>query len=134
MFSLIVLSSGTISGLSYNQNAFAASPPGVSVTSPANGATISSSSVTITGTASSSSNIITSVQVSIDGTPYVFASGTTSWSYNANGLAVGIHSITAKATDNQGLIGYSTNVVTGTTIPTGNGQELVFDPANGNIY
>jgi YVTN family beta-propeller protein len=133
-FSLIAVSAGMIFGLSYNQNAFASSPPVVSVTSPANGATVSSSTVSITGTASSSSNTITSVQVSIDGASYVAATGTTSWSYTANGLAAGIHSITVKATDNQGLIGYSTNVVTGTTIPTGNGQELVFDPANGNIY
>ncbi|WP_165775205.1 YncE family protein, partial [Nitrosotalea sinensis] len=134
IFSVVVMSTGTIPGLSYTQNAFASSPPSASVTSPANGATLASSTVTITGTASSSSNTVTSVQVSIDGAPYVTATGTTIWSYTANGLANGVHSITAKAIDNQGLIGYSTNVLTGATIPTGNGQELVFDPANGNIY
>ena len=135
IISAVVMSAGTISGLSYNQNAFAvSSPPDVTVTSPANGASLSSSTVTITGTASSSSNTISTVQVSIDGEPYVAATGTTSWSYTATGLANGLHSITAKATDSQGLIGYSTNVLTGATIPTGNGQELVFDPANGNVY
>ncbi len=134
LFSAVVVSAGTFSGLSSNQNAFASSPPVVSVTSPANGATVPSSTVTITGTASSSSSTISSVQISIDGSSYVPVTGTTSWSYAANGLAVGIHSITAKATDNQGLIGYSTNIVAGTPISVGSAQELVFDPANGNIY
>lgn len=134
LFSVVVVSAGTFSGLSYNQNAFASSPPVVSVTSPANGATVPSSTVTITGTASSSSSTISSVQISIDGSSYVPVTGTTSWSYTANGLAAGIHSITVKATDGQGLIGYSTNIVAGTPISVGAAQELVFDPANGNIY
>lgn len=136
LFSAAMVAAGTISGLSFNQNAFAvSSPPDATVTSPSNGATVSSGTVTITGTASSSSNTISTVQVSVDGAPYVTATGTTSWSYTATGLASGLHSITAKATDNQGLIGYSTNVVASSGVPVGNGgQELVYDPDNGNIY
>jgi hypothetical protein len=73
--------------------------PSVAISSPASGATVSST-VTVSGTASDSISL-SSVQVAVDGGTYSNASGTTSWSFtlNTSSLSNGSHTLTAKATD-----------------------------------
>jgi len=122
---LAVSSSGTISGtptvaatssftaqVKDSTGATAAAPlginigtsalPMVSITTPANGSTISGT-VSLTGSATDTLGI-TSVQVSIDGGSYANASGTTSWTFSVNttALSTGTHSFSAKVTDPSG--------------------------------
>ncbi len=76
--------------------------PTVSITSPANGSTVSGT-VNLIGAATDSLGI-TSVQVSVDGGSYANASGTTSWTFsvNATALSNGTHTFSAKLTDPSG--------------------------------
>jgi len=80
-------------------NVVAAAPPTVSISSPANGATVSGT-VTVSGVASDGV-AISSVQVSVDGGAFANASGTSNWSFalNTNSLANGAHSLSAKVND-----------------------------------
>jgi hypothetical protein len=84
--------------------------PSVSITSPANGATISGS-IVVSGTASDSL-AISSVQLSVDGGSFANASGTTSWSFplNTASLSNGSHSLLAKMTDSAGASASSSPV------------------------
>jgi YVTN family beta-propeller protein len=111
--------------------------PHVVITSPVNGTTIVSSDITVTGMASSKNSTISNVQVSIDGSTYKPANGTTSWSFTKHGLANGIHTILARAIDNLGNVGvsYGSNRVLGSPIPVGTGPvSVAYDPANGDMY
>jgi hypothetical protein len=83
-------------------NVVAAAPPTVSISSPANGATVSGT-VTVSGVASDGV-AISSVQVSVDGGAFANASGTSNWSFalNTNSLANGAHSLSAKVNDAAG--------------------------------
>ena len=94
----------------------AAAPPVVSITSPANGATVSGT-VTVSGTASGS-GAISLVQVSVDGGTFSNASGTNSWNFSLNttSLTEAAHTLTAKVTDSSGQTALSTPV----TITTNN--------------
>lgn len=76
----------------------------ITITAPANDATVSGV-ITVSGNASASGSIA-SVQISIDGGPYVAANGTGSWTYllDTTYLAAGNHKITAKAIDATGNI------------------------------
>ncbi len=76
--------------------------PMVSITTPANGSTITGT-VNLTGSATDTLGIA-SVQVSIDGGSYANASGTTSWTFSVNTTALsnGTHSFSAKVTDPSG--------------------------------
>jgi hypothetical protein len=77
--------------------------PTVSITSPANGATVSGS---VTVTVSASDNVgVTSTGISIDGGAY-----TTSLTWATTSVADGSHTIQARALDAAGNIGYSSTI------------------------
>src|SRR5881296_2137774 len=95
-------------------NVVTAAPPTVSISSPANGATVSGTT-TVSGVASDGLTI-TSVQVSVDGGAFANASGTTNWSFslNTNSLSNGPHTLSAKVNDSTGsatspLVNFSVN-------------------------
>jgi hypothetical protein len=79
-----------------------AAPPAVSISSPANGATVSGTFV-VSGVASDGV-AISSVQLSVDAGAFTTVSGTSSWSYslNSNSLSNGSHSLSAKVNDSAG--------------------------------
>ncbi len=90
-------------------------PPSVSITAPANGATVSGS-VTIAGTAAGAGDVaLAKVEVQIDNGPLALASGAASWTYSldATGLAAGSHAVTAKATD---IAGHSSSASINVTV------------------
>ncbi len=94
-------------------------PPVVSITSPANNATVSGI-VTVSGTASD--NIaVAATAVSIDGGPLVATAGTTSWTFSTNSLSLanGSHAVAAVATDSSG------NRATNTISVTVNNPDVV---------
>src|SRR5437016_666131 len=84
-------------------NVVTAAAPTVSISSPANGATVSGTT-TVSGVASDGL-AITSVQLSVDGGAFANASGTSNWSFslNTNSLSNGAHTLTAKVNDSAGL-------------------------------
>jgi hypothetical protein len=95
--------------------------PAISITSPAEGATISGT-ISITGTASDTAGLSV-VQVSIDNGSYSNASGTNNWSFSldTNSLSNGLHTISATATDIAGVTSTSSPItvtVTNTTLAT----------------
>ena len=74
--------------------------PTIAITSPANNSMLSSTTVTVRGTASD--NVaVQLVELSTDGIAWKMASGTTSWSRNVT-LQVGTNTIYARATDSSG--------------------------------
>src|SRR5438477_595016 len=83
-------------------NVVTAAAPTVSISSPANGSTVSGT-ITISGVASGLA--ITSVQLSVDGGSFANASGTTNWSFslNTNSFSNGSHTLSAKVSDSAGL-------------------------------
>lgn len=83
-------------------------PPSVSVTAPANGATVSGS-LKITGAASDNVGVA-SVQLSIDGGAYAPATGMTAWSFalDTTKLTNASHTVTVKALDAAGNSGATT--------------------------
>src|SRR5437660_824040 len=84
-------------------NVVTAALPTVSISNPANGATVSGTT-TVSGVASDGLTI-TSVQVSVDGGAFANASGTTNWSFslNTNSFSNGSHTLSAKVSDSAGL-------------------------------
>ena len=95
-------------------NVVTAAAPSVSISSPANGATVSGTT-TVSGVASDGL-AITSVQVSVDGGAFANASGTSNWSFslNTNSLSNGPHTLSAKVNDSTGsatspLVNFSVN-------------------------
>ena len=77
--------------------------PSGSITSPSDVAIESSGSFTVSGSASDATSGVQKVDVSVDDGSYnAVISGTTSWSYSANGLTDGIHTFKIKVTDNAG--------------------------------
>jgi hypothetical protein len=90
--------SGTVFGVT----ADSAAPTGA-ITYPINGATLTSGTFTITGTAADTGGSnLAKVEVKVDDSPHKLATGTTTWSLNVDGLTDGTHTITAKITDNAG--------------------------------
>lgn len=90
-------------------------PPTVSVSSPASGSTLSAgSTVSVTSTATDASSAISSVDIYIDGAKATtLTTSPYTYSWNTSGLALGSHTVQAKATDAVGNIGSSaTNTVT----------------------
>ncbi len=84
--------------------------PAVAIASPANGATVTSTSLTVTGIAAD--NVaVAKVEVSLDNATWILATGTTSWSAMLT-LAEGANAITARVTDTSGNTATSTVSVT----------------------
>lgn len=93
-----------------------ATPPALSITSPANNAIFNVTTVTVTWTASDSGTGLAKVEVRLDGGPYVVATGT---SHSFTGLADGTHIISVRATDNVGNTATAlVTVIVDTTPPT----------------
>ena len=78
-------------------------PPTVLITSPQNGTTVGPATVSVTGIASDDV-AVGSVEVSADGTTWVLATGTTSWSANLT-VRERSNTITARATDTTRNVG-----------------------------
>jgi len=92
-------------------------PPGVQITSPANGAGFEApASFTIAANASDPDGSVTSVQFFVNGTPAGTSTGP-AFSANVSGLAAGSYSITATATDDKGATGNSAPVSITVTNP-----------------
>ena len=87
-------------------------PPALTIASPADGTTVTTPTITVTGTASDGSGI---ANVKVDG---VLATGTTSWSVNLT-LTDGENTITVVATDGAGLSTTETITITYTPILDG---------------
>ena len=87
-------------------------PPGVAITSPASGATVTGS-VNVLGTASDNVGL-SQVDVRVDSGVWNLASGLGNWSYALNtvSLADGAHTIEARATDTSGNTNQATRSVT----------------------
>jgi len=85
-----------------------AQPPSVSITSPANGATVSGT-ITVSGTASDAVGV-SSVQLQVDGGAFSSASGTSNWTFSLDtaSLSNAAHTLTARATDTSGLTASAT--------------------------
>jgi phosphatidylinositol-3-phosphatase len=88
------------------------SSPTVSITQPANNATVSGT-LTVSGTATSSAGV-TQVQVSVDGGTPQPASGTANWtaSIDTSSLSNGTHTISVQATDANGNVGTASITIT----------------------
>ncbi|URA09953.1 alpha-amylase family glycosyl hydrolase [Thermospira aquatica] len=85
-------------------------PPTFSLTTPINGQTWNSSSITVTGTASDNLADVAKIYLSLDNGDFVEASGTTSFS-RAFALTTGSHTLKTYAKDNAGNIS-PTNSIT----------------------
>ncbi|WP_158861805.1 N,N-dimethylformamidase beta subunit family domain-containing protein [Leifsonia sp. AG29] len=92
------------SGLTASTKSTDTTPPTVTVTSPAAGASIANgASVTVTGTASDVGGVVAGVEVSTDGgTSWHPASGTNSWTYSYVQNGLGTQTIQVRATDDSG--------------------------------
>ncbi len=91
--------------------------PSIAITSPAEGAVVATQSVAVTGTAAD--NVaLGRVELSADGTNWVLATGTTSWS-GGIALAEGQNTVRARATDRSGNQAEATvAIVVDVTSPT----------------
>ena len=86
--------------------------PTVTITSPAEGATVTGA-ITVSGTGSDNVSLST-VELRVDGNPYQLASGTTSWTFtlDTSAYASGSHTLTARATDSSGNQATTSRTVT----------------------
>jgi hypothetical protein len=86
----------------------AAAPPTVSITSPANGATVSGT-ISVFGSASDALGV-SSIQVQVDSGAFSSATGTTNWTFSLDttSLSNAVHTVTARATNTSGLTASST--------------------------
>jgi len=95
------------------QDAFLAAidtvPPTIAMTSPQNGTTLRSATVSVTGTASDDV-AVERVEVSVDGTTWLLTTGTTAWFANLT-LREGLNTITARASDTTRNVGTTTVMV-----------------------
>lgn len=96
-------------------------PPSIAIVSPAEGATLASTVVAISGTASDDVGL-ERVELSTDGVSWTRATGTTSWSGTLI-LAGGPNTIHARATDTSGNVGYA-NVQVTVVLPSGDGGGM----------
>lgn len=81
-------------------------PPTAAITAPANGATVTSASYSVTGTSTDGAGSgVNKIKISTDGgTIWNDATGTTSWSYSWTIPAAGAYKVVCKTTDNIGNI------------------------------
>jgi len=94
--------------------------PSITISSPANNSVLSSTTVTVTGTASDNVAVQT-IELSTDGTTWTVASGTTTWSGSVT-LHAGANGIYARATDtsgNQAIVQISVTMQIGGPGPSG---------------
>ncbi|HYM40391.1 MAG TPA: kelch repeat-containing protein [Thermoplasmata archaeon] len=77
-------------------------PPSVAIASPINDSVLTGTSVTVTGSATDDV-AVAKVELSTDGTTWILASGTTSWSGTVT-LASGANTIYVRATDTSGNV------------------------------
>ncbi len=108
--------------------------PSVFISTPVNNAVVSGT-VTISGTAMEtvgSTVTISSVAISINGSPYVLALGTASWSYllNTSTMSNGSYTITVKATDANG--NFASSFIT-VTVFNGDPTVLISTPTNNAV-
>lgn len=89
--------------------------PVVKITSPANGAHVTTQTMTLRGTSSDSVRVA-KVEVKVNSGKWQQATGTTSWSTNVR-LANGANRITVQATDASGNVKQATIVVSYTSTP-----------------
>ncbi len=109
-------------------------PPTVSITSPANGATYTApASVTINATAADSDGTVSKVDF-YQGTTLLGTDTTSPYSYTWTNVAAGSYSLTAKATDNLGAV--TTSAAVGITVNAANVPPTVSitAPTNGATY
>ncbi|MHB0976869.1 MAG: Ig-like domain-containing protein, partial [Candidatus Aquicultorales bacterium] len=86
--------------------------PTSSITAPANGATLSGASYSVTGTAADASSGIALVEISIDGGAWQAATGTTSWTYSWTLPSSGTYTIRSRSTDASGRVQATPDEVT----------------------
>jgi len=93
-------------GLFYETGATSSIPPVSVITSPVNGAALSSSTVTITGTASAPADaVLFGIEISVDGgTTWNQASGAANWSFSWNPPAPGTYTIKVRGWDDLGNV------------------------------
>jgi hypothetical protein len=101
--------------------------PTISITSPSNGATLTTDSITVEGTASDADSGLAKVEVKVGSGSYSGASGTSTWSAQVT-LAEGENTITAQATDKAEPANTATDSVTVTYTPPDTTPPK-FDPA-----
>ncbi len=120
-------SDGTRSNIWANRFAEDIGPPVLVLTSPADGAMLTSTLVTVTGTASDDLGV-DKVELGTDGMTWVLATGTTSWSGTVT-LAEGPNTIYARATDKAG----KTDTVTiAVTVDSAKPTVAIIAPADGS--
>ncbi|AKJ03805.1 subtilisin family serine protease [Archangium gephyra] len=104
-------------------------PPAVSLTAPANGATLGGT-VTLSADATDASSSVSKVEFLVDGT---LLGTDTSWPYsfswNTLTVASGSHTLTARATDSQGNVATSTPL--GVTVDNAAPAVTLTSPASG---
>ena len=108
-------------------------PPTVSISSPSNGQTFTTATITVSGTASDNVGI-SKVEVKVGSGSWQLASGTTSWSKSVS-LSPGSNTIYAKATDTSGNPSSQASVTVNynppdTTSPT----VSISSPSNGQTF
>ncbi len=102
----------TISGTSIDPTS-----PVLQIVSPTSGQIITGNTIQVSGTASDPESGISTVQIKIDDGAFSVATGTTSWSMSIGSLPSGSHTITARATNGEGLQANTSIVITVATIP-----------------
>ena len=84
--------------------------PTVTITSPANGATVPGGTVTVTGTASDTGGVVAAVKVSTDGgTTWNTATGTSNWTYSFNAVSQSV-TVQARAIDDSVNLGTAASI------------------------
>jgi hypothetical protein len=81
-----------------------ATPPASTILTPENGSGIMNTQFTISGTASDVGSSVSTVEISINGSPWSQAAGTINWSYAWTGIAPGTYTIQSRATDAAGNV------------------------------
>jgi hypothetical protein len=112
-------------------------PPTVTLTAPANGASFTTpANITLTATASDSNGTVSKVEFYRGGTTLIGTDSTSPYTFAWTNVAVGSYTVTAKATDNAGAATTSAAVTITVKAPTVNTPPTVTltGPANGATF
>lgn len=124
-------SGGSAQNATIHVQAVVNNPPSVSISSPGNGAVFTApATFNIDATASDSDGSVSQVEFFVDGNS-IGIDTTSSYSATASNLSAGTHSLTAKATDNNGAT--TTSAVISVTVndpPT----VSITSPSNGAVF